>query len=328
MIHLVYSNQSSEIKKVIKAIAKQSLPERDDMNFVRYDGNNTLVQEIVDDANYVPLGYDKKVVAVDNCYFLMKPKPKNKIEADQNYKELFEYLRHPNPDCDLILTVPTAEIDTNGELFKLLKDVAKITEIKDPDAKEWNQYVRATVADYIKKNPNCRMDNDALIELTNRTSGDIPLLRNSVIKLFLYKEHVRYEDVILMVARPLEENAFQIFNHLLNKENEKALGIFRDLAVFDSNISITLISMLGNQFRLLNQIVFLSKKGMDNDSIAAELKIKPIRVQILKRQTYVMSEKAIHRTLDDLFNLDLQIKSGLVDRFYAFELFLINFKRD
>ena len=41
-----------------------------------------------------------------------------------------------------------------------------------------------------------------------------------------------------------------------------------------------------------------------------------------------MSEKAIYRTLDDLFNLDLQIKSGLVDRFYAFELFLINFKRD
>ena len=79
MIYLVYSNQSSEIKKVIKAIAKQTLPERDEMNFVRYDGNSALVQEFVDDANYVPLGYDKKVVAVDNCYFLIKPKPRNKI---------------------------------------------------------------------------------------------------------------------------------------------------------------------------------------------------------------------------------------------------------
>ena len=66
---------------------------------------------------------------------------------------------------------------------------------------------------------------------------------------------------------------------------------------------------------------------MDNDSIAKELGIKPIRVQILKRQTYTMKEKAIHRTLDDLYNLDLKMKSGLVDHFYAFELFLINFKR-
>ena len=327
MIYLVYSNQSSEIKKVIKAIAKQSLPERDDMNFVRYDGNNTLIQEIVDDANYVPLGYDKKVVAVDNCYFLMKPKPRNKIESDQDYKALFSYLRNPNPDCDLILTVPTSEIDQNGELFKLLKEVAKITEIKDPDAKEWNTYVKATVSDYIKKNPGCRIDSDAMMELIDRTQGDIPLLRNSVIKLFLYTDHVRYEDVLLMVTRPLEDNTFQLFNYLLNGENEKAIGLFRDLQI--NNVEpVTIIGMLSNQFRLLNEVVFLSKKGLSNDDIAKELGIKPIRVQILKRQTYSMKEKAIHQTLDDLFNLDLQIKSGLVDRFYAFELFLINFKRD
>lgn len=327
MIHLVYSNQSSEIKKVIKNIARQSLPERDEMNFVRYDGNNTLIQEIIDEANYVPLGYDKKVVAVDNCYFLIKPKPRNKIESDQDYKVLFNYLRHPNPDCDLILTVPTSEIDTSGDLFKLLKEVGKITEIKDPDVKEWNQYVKVTVADFLKKNPDCKIDNDAVQELTDRTQGDIPLLRNSIIKLFLYKKHIRYDDVTLMVTRPLDDNSFQLFNYLLNGENEKAVGLFRDLQV--SNVQpVTLVAMLANQFRLLNEVVFLSKKNMDNDSIAKELGIKPIRVQILKRQTYTLKEKTIHRTLDDLFNLDLKMKSGLVDHFYAFELFLINFKRD
>ena len=54
-----------------------------------------------------------------------------------------------------------------------------------------------------------------------------------------------------------------------------------------------------------------------------------MNVQILKRSTYAMSEEALHNTLDSLFNLDLQIKSGQInDRYYAFELFLINFKRD
>ena len=327
MIYLIYSNQSSEIKKVVKGIAKQTLPERDDMNFVRYDGNNTLVQEIVDDANYVPLGYDKKVVAVDNCYFLMKPKPRNKIESDQDYKALISYLKNPNPDCDLILTVPTAEVDQNSDIFKIIKDTGKITFMNDPTIKEWNEYVRKVVNEYITKNPGNRIDTDAVMELVDRTAGDIPLLRNSIIKLFLYTNHVRYEDVILLVTRPLEDNTFQIFNYLLDGENEKAIGLFRDLQV--SNVEpVTLISMLGNQFRLLNQVVFLSKKSFTNDEIAEELKIKPIRVQILKKKTFNMSEKAIHRALDDLFDLDLQIKSGLVDRFYAFELFLINFKRD
>ena len=327
MIHLIYSNQSSEIKKVVKGIAKQSLPERDDMNFVRYDGNNTLIQEIIDDANYVPLGYDKKVVTVDNCYFLMKPKPRNKIESDQDYKALISYIKNPNPDCDLILTVPTAEVDMNSDIFKLIKETGKITFMNDPTIKEWNEYVRRTVDEYINKNPGNRIDTDAMMELVDRTAGDIPLSRNSVIKLFLYTNHVRYEDVLLLVTRPLEDNTFQIFNYLLDGENEKAIGLFRDLQV--SNVEpVTLISMLGNQFRLLNQVVFLSKKSFTNDEIANELKIKPIRVQILKKKTFNMSEKAIHKALDDLFNLDLQIKSGLVDRFYAFELFLINFKRD
>ncbi|MBO4856539.1 MAG: hypothetical protein J5511_04130, partial [Bacilli bacterium] len=221
MIYLIYSNQSSEIKKVVKGIAKQTLPERDDMNFVRYDGNNTLVQEIVDDANYVPLGYDKKVVAVDNCYFLMKPKPRNKIESDQDYKTLISYLKNPNPDCDLILTVPTAEVDQNSDIFKIIKDTGKITFMNDPTIKEWNEYVRKVVNEYITKNPGNRIDTDAVMELVDRTAGDIPLLRNSIIKLFLYTNHVRYEDVILLVTRPLEDNTFQIFNYLLDGENEK-----------------------------------------------------------------------------------------------------------
>ena len=88
-------------------------------------------------------------------------------------------------------------------------------EIKDPNAKEWVAYVRKTVDEYIKKNPGCKMDNDAIAELTERTTLDIPLLRNSIIKLFLYTNHVKYEDVTLLVARPLDDNAFQIFNYLI-----------------------------------------------------------------------------------------------------------------
>ena len=117
-----------------------------------------------------------------------------------------------------------------------------------------------------------------------------------------------------------------IFNYLITGKNLDAVKLFRDLRV--SNVEpVTLISMLGNQFRLLNQVYYLFKNGRSDEQIAKELNIKPIRAQILRKNTSLVSEKAIHRTLNDLFELDLQIKSGLVDRFYVFELFLINFKR-
>ena len=328
MIYFIFGNQLELIKNYIKKIAKDALPEIDEMNYVKFDGSEVLIQDFIDEANYVPLGYDKKVVAVTNCYWMQKKKPRNKIESDQDYRALINYLKNPNDDCVLILSTPTPEIDKSSELSKLIFSTCEIREANDPDPKSWKEYVQKQISRVIGQNPNFRIDRDALEELSNRTEGDIPMFKNSLAKLTLYTEHVTYEDVVLMVTRPLDDNVYQIFNYLLNDKNALAVKLFRDLKT--TNVEpVSLISTLAGQFRLLNQVVFLAKKNLTNEEIANQLAIKPIRVQILKRNTYSMSEKAIHRTLDDLFNLDYQIKSGQVnDRYYAFELFLINFKRD
>lgn len=322
MIYLIYGNQTPSIKSRVKKIIKENLPENDDMNLVKFDANNVLIQEWIDEANYVPLGYDHKIVVADNCYFLLKSKPRNKIESEQNYGELMNFLLHPSEECDLILTVPSLAIATTSDIYKKIKEVGKIIEIPDLDQNGWKDGVRR----YCLENAKIRIDNDALNELADRTAGDVALLQTSVAKLSLYKDHITYDDVVLMVTRPLEDNTFLIFNYLITGKNTDAVKLFRDLRV--SNVEpVTLISMLGNQFRLLNQVYYLFKNGRSDDEIAKELNIKPIRAQILRKNTSLVSEKAIHRTLNDLFELDLQIKSGLVDRFYVFELFLINFKR-
>ena len=322
MIYLIYGNQTPSIKSRVKKIVKENLPENDEMNLVKFDASNVLVQEWIDEANYIPLGYDHKIVIAENCYFLLKSKPKNKIESEQNYGELMNFLLHPSEECDLILTVPSLAISTTSDIYKQIKETGKIIEIPDLDQNGWKDGVRR----YCLENAHLKIDKDALNELADRTAGDVALLQTSVAKLSLYTEHVTYEDVVLMVVRPLEDNAFLIFNHLIYGNNADAIKLFRDLRV--SNVEpVTLISMLGNQFRLLNQVFYLYKNGRSDDEIAKELNIKPGRVYILKKNIALISEKAIHRALNDLFELDLQIKSGLVDRFYAFELFLINFKR-
>lgn len=67
---------------------------------------------------------------------------------------------------------------------------------------------------------------------------------------------------------------------------------------------------------------------MNNKDIADTLKIKETRAAVIARQVYSIDEKKIRRTLDELFNLDYQIKSGQVDRYYALEMFLIKFNQD
>ena len=322
MIYLIYGNQTPSIKSRIKKIVRERLPDHDDMNLVKFDASNVLIQEIIDEANYLPLGYEHKIVIAENCYFLLKQKGKNKIESEQLYSELINFINHPSDECDLILTVPSLAIATTSDIYKLIKEKGSMIEIPDLDQRGWKDGVRR----YCLENAGLRIDNDAINELADRTNGDVALLQTSVAKLALFTDHVTYDDVIMMVVRPLDDNAFVIFNHLIQGKNELAVKLFRDLRV--TNVEpVTLISMLGNQFRLLNQVMYLSRSGMNDEDIAKELNIKPIRAQILRKNTFSVSEKAIHRALQDLFELDLQIKSGQVDRFYVFELFLINFKR-
>lgn len=321
MVYLIFGNQTPTIKKRLNAIVKEKLPQKDDMNFVQYDGSLSLIQECIDDANNLPLGYDHKIVVVDSCYFLLKPKPKNKIEAEQNYEVLKRFIENPSAECDLILIVNSSDVDKKNDIFESIQKNGKTFEILDPTIDQWKTYVQH----YCHDVKNLQIDNDALMELCDRTSGDVSLFQNSLNKLELYTNHITYDDVVLLVTRPLEENAFLIFNYLLQNKNSSAIGLYRDLKT--ANIEpITLIGMLSNQFRLLNQITYLAKNGHSKDDIASKLKINPIRAQIMLRSIHSMSQNKLYQTLEDLFNLDLEIKSGLADRYYAFELFLINFK--
>lgn len=323
MIYFIYGNQGPTVKSQIKKIGASFLGDEkpDDLNFIKLDGNNFLVQDAIDECQYVALGYEKKVVSLENCYFLLKPKPKNKIDADQNFDELLNFVNSGGLEESLfILSVTSSEIDEKSDLFKTLKEHAKIVQITDPDERGWNEYVRT----YVDKK-GIKIDRDALLELASRTDGDVGLFINAIQTLTLYTDHIRYKDVTKMVARPLEDNTFLIFNLILEGNNAEAVKLLKDLKISGARPE-TLISQLANQFRLLNEISYLVKKKTSPEDIASELKIKPGRVYVLSKYVYRISDSTIHNTLNDLYQLDLDIKSGLVDRYYAFELFLLKFK--
>lgn len=323
MIYFIYGNQGPTVKSQIRKIGEGFLngEKPDDLNFIKLDGNNFLVQDAVDECQYVALGYEKKVVSLENCYFLLKPKPKNKIDVNQDYDKLLSFLQSGGLEESLfIMSVTSSSLDEKSDLVKALKEKAKVVQITDPDEKGWNEYVKTFVS---KK--GITIDRDAIMELANRTDGDVGLFLNSIQVLTLYTNHIRYKDVCLLVSRPLEDNTFQIFNLLLDGNNAEAVRLLKDLKV-NGVEPVTLISQLANQFRLLNEISYLSRRRMSQEDIAKELKIKPGRVYILSKLVYRISESTIHQTLNDLYELDLNIKSGQVDRYYAFEMFLLKFK--
>ena len=298
MIYLISGKQNIRLKSQMKSIVKKSIGEIDAINFVKHDASLTPVQEIVDDANYLPLGYDHKAVVVDNPYFLLKEKGRNKIESDQNYQELIDYVNHPDESCDLIFLVNTSDsdIDKKNEIYQAIEKNGQVIVLDEPKENQWYE----VVAHYFKEKwPNTKIDNDAVNELSRRTEGDYASLFNNGSKLALYTDHIRYEDVTLMVTRPLEENSFLLFNYLLENKNIEAVNLYRDLKNSNTRPE-TLIPMIANQFRLLNRVSYLSKKHYETDAIASELAINPIRAKILRKNSMIISQKRSDRVLEEL----------------------------
>lgn len=320
MLYIIFGTQNPTIKKRIKKISKESLENVDDLNFVKFDANDVSLLEIIDEASYLPLGYEKKVIVVENCSFLVKED--KTLKNDKEYQAFINYIKNPNEQTDLILSVISETIDAKSPIVSEITSKGKVLQIGDVSLDEWTNYVST----YLTR-LNTKIDPGALYELSLRTQNNMDLLINSCQKLSLYTDHITEKDIDLMVEKPLDDNIFQIYNSLLSKKNDQALKVYRDLRRTNEE-PITIISTLAKQFRTLEQVSYLAKTGASNQEIASKLNIKnEKRVAILLRQTYQMSDKNIKEALEQLYNLDYEIKSGLVDRDFALEMFLINFNK-
>ena len=314
MNYIICGEVSELIRKGLNKILKERLGEPDDFNVVKIDLEESSLEEVVFEASSLPLGYDKKVVVVDNANFLTK-------EADPKDENIvLELLQKSTNDIDLIFILRNDKINKQGEIFNYVKDNGLVVETKSISKDEWPIYVKRYFT-----TRNIEITSEAAAELARRTECDISLFLNEAEKLTLYKSPITLADVNLMVAKPLEDDAFQISNALFKGDNGAAVSIYRDLKLVDPKLETSLIPMLASQFRFISQVCFLDSKGFDQNEIAKELNASPFRVKISLKNTRNISRKQIANLLDKLYNLDLQIKSGQIDRSYGLELFLINF---
>ena len=314
MNYILYGEQYPMIRKRLKKILKERLGEVDDFNVIKFDYNEDILPEIIDEANMLPLGYDAKAVVVDKCSFLEAKAKKEVVD------KILSMLENSSDSIDIIFILRNENLDRKSEIVKYIETKGQIFEFLNLTKEEWPKYI----AKYFKEK-NVEIEPAAINELAMRVDGDLMRFINEADKLCLYKDHISLTDVTLLVAKPLEDDAFQITNALYRGDNAAAISIFRDIRLLGSNSTDGLIPMLGSQFRFASQVMFLSSRGLDQKEIAQQLGANEWRVKITLGNCRRLSRRQIAHALDDLYYLDYQIKSGQINRFYGLELFLINF---
>ena len=314
MNYILYGEQFPMIKKRLSKILKERLGEPDSFNVAKFDLEEADVNEIVSEAELLPLGYDRKAVVVDHCAFLGNG-------GNNEQREVFTKLvENSSDEIDLILIHRSGTIDDKCPLVEKVKENGQIFNFVNLKKEDWPVFIKKYFKDH-----NIEIEPQAVLELAARVDGDLYRFMNEAQKLELYKDKITVADVALMVNKPLEDDVFQISNALIRGDNATAVSIFCDLQKLGSRATDTLIPMLGTQFRFIYEVCFLYEKGLEKGQIARQLGTSEVRVSIALKNSRYLSRTMLSHVLDDLYQLDYNIKSGQIDRFYGFELFLINF---
>ena len=317
MIYLVHSSQKPLIDKQVSVIIQSILPSPNDFSLVSFDCEESPVQHIISDAITLPLGEDHKVIVAKNAYFL-RSKLSKEIKLEQDFEVLRSFLTAAPDFSTIIFTLTDSKLDQKNEWVKLMKKQAKVLSLGDYGKNEWPSVIRK-----IFEKRGVKIDDDALNCFMDRVGRDLVEIVQEADKLAVFSKNIHLQDVEQLVPRPLEENVFGIADALLKKDPTTALQIFRDLRL-NNEEPIRLLPIIANQLRFFYQVGYLyQSENMREEEIVGHLKVHPYRVTLALRRLHLFSLNNVLHLLNQLGQLDYQIKSGKVDRVQAFELFIV-----
>lgn len=320
MAILLFGNQNLMIKKQLKKIVNDIF-QGEEANTIEFNGYENSLDEVRNECEQLSLICDKKVVIVKDAYYLSSEKPTKKILVDNNETNIIKYLDNENELTTLIFILNSSKINQKSNIFKKIKEKGKIYELKDVSKEEWPLFVKK----YFESR-KISIEQKAIDEIVLRSQNDLNIFNNEVNKLILYKMNdIKYEDVDKIFTKPLEDNAFEFVNALLSDDKEKAYKIYKELRITSGIEPVILMNLITSQLIFYDLVYSLDKENYSESKIASKLDSHPYRVKMTLRNLRSVDGLKIKKALNDLFILDKKIKHNEVDRFYNFELFILNF---
>jgi len=288
------------------------------MNFAQFDMRETNLAVALDDARAVPFFGDKRVVIIDNAYFLTGESSRGKIEHVPD--ELINYVNQPEPQTILVIFAPYEKLDGRKKVTKLLKERAGYLAFGDLTEKDIHQIVqqRVSEAGYV-------MAPAAEQVLFQRTNLSLTQIMMELEKLLLYTydtKQITVESVEAAVTNTLSQNIFDLIEALLNQKLRHAVELYHEL-ILNGEEPLRLHGAMIGQFRLLLQVkgATLSEQG-----IASALKVHPYRVKLARQTVRKYSYTALSRAYLGLVNMEERLKSTSRDPELLFELFVLRYQ--
>lgn len=321
-IYLLYGTEAYLINETKQLLIEHILQEDEmDFNFSQFDLEETPVETALEDVETLPFMGERRLVFMQNPFFLTAEKSKSKVE--HNVKRLEAYLSDPVPYSIVVLTAPYEKLDERKKITKELKRKAVLVEAKKLGDRELKGWVSERVSGY-----GVQIDDQATELLLELAGTNLMMLTNELDKMALYVEdekRITVEVVEKLVAKSLEQNIFTLVDSVLQRKMESAMTILHDL-LRQNEEPIKILSVMAGQVRLMYQVKELSRQGYSQQKIAGQLRVHPYRVKLALEKTGKFQEQELLGIIGDLAEADYKMKTGQADKAITLELLLLKFR--
>ena len=294
----------NELEKIIRKLKVEDV--------VRYDMNTSLIMDVLEDASTVSMFSNKKVIVLENCFFLTANKTIENIEV------LEQFIEHYQSDNTCIFIQYTDKLDTRKKVYKLLNKYGTIIELKEKD----EGYVKKFIEEYLNNEGYKIEDSSYFIK---KVGFQLSTIQNELDKLMMYKiedKVITNQDIDKISIQSIDEEIFALTDAIVARDIQKSLSLLSEF-LNQGYDEIQIIMLLASQFRFFFQVKRLLNKNKSEVEIAKILEVNPYRVKFTVKKLYGYSESMILEYIQKIAKMDHDIKLGLMDKKLALELFII-----
>lgn len=283
---------------------------------IKYDMEVTSLSHVLEDAITVPFLEDLKIIILKNPKFLTKAATTSKEDT----KSFIKYLKNPIDTTILMIDATNLVISQTNEIYKMLRNVAKIIDYPEPEEIELKGWIVRSF-----DSNNIDIKDDALNLLLEYIGDDQPRLATEIEKLTAYIGKggtIRQSDIRLLVSKDVSNEVYHLIKAIIQKDLDQTYAIYSNLITHTKD-ALTIIALISNKFKELISTYKLLKYGYSQSDIAKFYNVTTGKAYYLVQEAKAFKLSDLEYYIEKLAELDYQIKSGKMDKNIGLELLLL-----
>ena len=288
---------------------------KDNKNVTILDWSQEGIDAFIMEAGYFSMFDEEKYIIVKNATFLGSGKL-----SDKQNEILLNYLENPNSKA-VVIFICNEKVDMRKKIVKVIKEKYTLKVIDNLKVYE----IQERVKNYLEK-LGFKISLESINYIITNCLNNYDMVMKEIEKLLLFYDKpgiITHEDVLKISARAINSNNFLFVDAVVFNDLEKSLNLLKDLKVMKVEPSV-LIALLARDFRIMLNVKKMQEEGFREYNIMNELGLMDWQLNKYLDKVFPYKLKELESIILKLAKLDLDIKSGKVDRFMGLELFILD----